>query len=498
MTAHAPTAALALLVFGFSSAAGATPARPKVGKLTRARAVELGATRNLALLAHRAERARQALLPDARRMDYIPMLTVSADLADDAPGTTTPGDRQRRLTYGTGVHWTSTIGTQLAAALDIDQRLGPQGGASGTASGDQHSGALQASLTQPLLKGAWRAGASTPLLEAELDQRIQQTIFIDQLAALLVDVEGAYWQLALAQADVAIKTRSRDRARGQYDDTKENIRRGIVPEVEIYVVEENQVFFEQELLKASENLTLARRRLARLLDVAPDSPLEATDRLERLDARLPRRDAITRAALRRNPGLVADRLRLQRSQVQLAFARNQALPSLDLGASLKLNGLDDSYRDAWSAIGEARRVDAQVGLSFSIPLSWRANRASKARARLAVRRELLRLQDREATVRFEVADLLTRLEAQVKRLELAQRRVRLGELKLDAELEKYKRGISTLADVVRFQRELDGSRISLRRDQANTWSLRSRLLRSQGRLHEALGISLGRGTERRS
>ena len=73
---------------------------------------------------------------------------------------------------------------------------------------------------------------------------------------------------------------------------------------------------------------------------------------------------------------------------------------------------------------------------------------------------------------------------------LAKRRYNLSELKLEAEEEKYRSGVSTLADVVRFQRELDDSLLSYRQAQSQMLKAYARLRSAQGVLAGDMGIQV--------
>ena len=123
-------------------------------------------------------------------------------------------------------------------------------GAERTLAGDtdqDHDASLEISLKQPLLKNGWRTGAATPLKKAQLDVEQQKESFRLRINQLIVDIESAYWRLALAQADLIIKRRSQEIAQQQFEDTRENIRRGILAPSEIFVVEENLVRFQQQV-----------------------------------------------------------------------------------------------------------------------------------------------------------------------------------------------------------------------------------------------------------
>ncbi|PIE17792.1 MAG: hypothetical protein CSA65_07785 [Proteobacteria bacterium] len=479
-----------------SAAPGASAGVPKALRVDRAvslgEAMRLAATRNLGLLRGALERDRVKLGYDAAWATFLPELTLNASYANlppfvvDASSTASTAANQR-LAYGANVSWTSPVGTSLSVGMNTNpHRL------TGAAS---NSSSLSLTATQPLLKGGWKAGAANGLAEAALDVGIQRALFRQQLEALLAQVQNAYWALAFAELDVKNRKKTRDRANQQYLDTKENIRRGIIAKIEIFVVEDNLVFFEQQLMTARQRLALARRALAQLLQVAGDSKLSCSDALGELPAKLPTSATVVAAGLRGNPRLRAEHLRLRKNRVQLAFQKNQALPSLDLTASFRLNGLDEQYGRHLSQVFSADRPEATVGLVLTIPLSWRANRAKVSQAKLGLQRQLLALKRQEALVRYQVGDALTNLGFQVRRLRLAERRLALSKKKLGAEVEKYKNGISTLDVIVRFQRELDQAVLGVRRAQLSlrqSWASLSQLLGSQ---HRRFGIRLGGTSE---
>jgi len=452
--------------------------------------MQLAAKRNLGLMQDALERRRKALNYESALATFLPRLTMDTTYDNSAPyDTTLP--RDQRLQYGATLSWTAPVGTKVALGASVDQRLRGETQQSQAINTSNHSSNISLSVTQPLLKGAGRRGAASALAEAKLDGEIQRQLFREQLNTLLEQVERAYWTLAFSQSEVAAKERAQDRAKKQFEDTQENIRRGIIAKIEIYVVEENLVFFQQELVKAQQNQELARRALTQLLQVNANSPLATKDTLSGLDPKLPDKEMIKRG-LQGSPSLAAEQLRLSKEHVILRFEENQALPSLDLVGSLKLNGLDSEYAEHLSQLVRAKRPEASVGLLLSLPLSFRAARAKVSQAELAAEKQLLKLKEREVEVRHEVARLLKQMGYEARRLVLAKRRMALSRLKLNAEVKKYKNGTSTLDSIVRFQRDLDQAALGVWRVQREQRTSRSRLLALSGALHSAHGIKIER------
>jgi len=452
-------------------------------RLTLKETVRLGVERNLDLLGERLARKRSRYLSAAAYRFVSPTLSLGANLDSSTADDRLP-PRDVGVDYRAGVRWTAPMGTVLSAEADFDRFV------SGDPRSD-HSGYLTFSLRQPLLKDGWASGSGYSLELAELGRKIQDELFIGELNRLLVELHRAYWELALAEADMRIKSRSKELAKQRFEDTRENIRRGILAEIEIYVVEENLVFFTQQELSARETLQQSRRKLAELLLLDPRSPLETEDRLEGPVPGLPEVEGAVALALERNPALRAQRLRWGLAKVQRKHELNQRLPSLDLAASYKANGTAGGSDALLSEIRDGKRPGATVGLNFSIPLWLNPDRAKALSAELEQERVRVELAKQRQSVGIRVRNLLTTLETTVERLALAKRRVELGEKKLDAEGEKYKAGNSTLADVVRFQRELDQSLIGVQQEQFKLLDSRNQLLQAQGRFYESNGVTIG-------
>ena len=112
------------------------------------------------------------------------------------------------------------------------------------------------------------------------------------------------------------------------------------------------------------------------------------------------------------------------------------------------------------------------------------------RARTRFEQAELQLQQAELDLDFQVRELLTQLDARISTLELAQRRIELAENKLSTEQDKYERGLSTLTDLVRFQRDVDTAQSSERRARVDVQTLRARLASAQGTLYSELGVEV--------
>lgn len=136
--------------------------------------------------------------------------------------------------------------------------------------------------------------------------------------------------------------------------------------------------------------------------------------------------------------------------------------------------------------------DMQIrgGVRLSLPLYWGPDAARVTRARAELSQRRAEIADAENAAATAVRDASIRIRARQKRVELTARLIELARKKLDNEREKYKSGLSTLADVVRFQRDLDNSMSGAIRARGDLLAARAEMLAARGDLHESVRVSV--------
>ncbi len=445
-----------------------TLAAPETRSLTRRQAAHLAVERNLDLLVARAGPELAALQVAVARRPFVPVLTL------DSGARSVGGEDEADTSadYKASLRWALPTGTVFSATAN---GVEPMGGSPDPA------GAMDLSLTQSLLKGNL-SGAGHPLREAALNLRVERVRFEKAVEDLLLETERAYWGLAVAQANVETKTRSLQRAQHQYEVTAENIRRGIKPQGDIYFVEGSLVSFREQLLRNEERLRLARRTLARLLDLPPGTPLAASAHLEGGGDPVPPGLAPTRSPAHQLVVLEAERRALKQR-----FEENQASSRLDLKATLALRGDGET---PWDDVLAAEAPDGRVGVVWEIPLAPGADAARTQKAQLEVNRQAGRVAASEQRVELAAGDIALRLRGQSERLALAQRQVELARKALANAKDEFKNGVSTLNEVVRFQERLDGTLIAAQQAIVDLRIRRAELLQAHGALRDDLEIRI--------
>lgn len=93
-------------------------------------------------------------------------------------------------------------------------------------------------------------------------------------------------------------------------------------------------------------------------------------------------------------------------------------------------------------------------MTLSLPLSNLITRASYAQAWLGLEQARLELKSQEQQIDLEVSNAVRAVETNYKRAKAYKAARELAEKKLEAELEKFKVGVSTNYLVLQYQRDL--------------------------------------------
>ena len=165
---------------------------------------------------------------------------------------------------------------------------------------------------------------------------------------------------------------------------------------------DNALRAAEDRLKRVMNFSLTGER-ADIVIVPADPPTYTDPALDQ--------DEEIRQALEQRADLMQAKLTLENQHIGLVFDKNQALPTLDLDASLRLNGIDNSFDGSFPEIEPTKRYSWGVGVTFRYPLQNRQAKSRVQQSQLAIRQQIVRIKDLEeniiAEVRNSIRDVLT-------------------------------------------------------------------------------------------
>ena len=321
---------------------------------------------------------------------------------------------------------------------------------------------LQVKVTQPLLKNFGSQVTNNRIVIAQNNLSMSQEDFRQQITDVTAQVQEAYWDLVFRRQDLEVRRQQRALAEQLLDQIRKQVAVGTLAPIEVLQAETEIARVEERILVAENTLRTTEDRLKRIMNFSllgeyADAVLLPVD-TPSYDARTINQEEQIRQALEQRVDLMQAKLMLENQRVTLIFSENQALPTLDVETSLRVNGISKNFDDHLDEFDPGKRYRWDISLQFSQPLGNRQAKNRITQSRLAIRQQMLRIQDLEEEiirqVRAGVRDVMThaqRVRASRVSSELAQKQ-------LEAEEKKLQVGLSTVFTVLDFQEDLSVER----------------------------------------
>ncbi len=130
---------------------------------------------------------------------------------------------------------------------------------------------------------------------------------------------------------------------------------------------------------------------------------------------------LVQVALANRPALNEIRERLSEKRIALRVAENQVLPSLDFRGAYRISGLGEQLNAGLRQAATSDYTDWTLGMVMEVPIGNKVALSRRQIAELDMARIHIRLNALEQNVAFEVTELISELQAQWQRLEIAKR-----------------------------------------------------------------------------
>ena len=232
------------------------------------------------------------------------------------------------------------------------------------------------------------------------------------------------------------------------DQIRKQVAVGTLAPLDVLQAETNIARNEERILVADNAMQQAEDRLKRVMNfslvgeradvvIVPADPPMYTD--PALD-----QDEQIRQALEQRADLIQAKLVLENQHIGLVFDKNQALPTLDLEASLRLNGIDNRFCGSFAEIEPTKRYAWGVGVTFRYPLQNRQAKSRVQQSELAIRQQMVRIKDLEENIIAEVRNAFRDVLTNAQRVQASRIASRLAQKQLEAEEKKLQVGLATV------------------------------------------------------
>ncbi len=320
---------------------------------------------------------------------------------------------------------------------------------------DFYTGEATLRATQPLLKNFGSEVTKTQILIAQNNLTISKEDFRRQVIVITSRVQQAYWDLVFRRQDLEVQKQQLVLAQKLLDQIRKQVAVGTLAPLDVLQAETTIARTEERILLAQNALWAAEDRLKRVMNFSltgelADVMITLVDTPTYTDPTLDQEEQI-RQALAQRPDLIQAKLTLENQHITLVFDQNQTLPTLDLEATLRINGVDPHFGGSFDQIDPSRSYGWNVGLTFRYPLQNRQAKGRVQQSQLAIRQQMLRIKDLEESIMAEVRNSFRDVLTNSQRVQATRISGRLATKQLEAEEKKLQVGLATVFTTLQFQ-----------------------------------------------
>jgi outer membrane protein TolC len=337
---------------------------------------------------------------------------------------------------------------------------------------------LNVSVTQPLLRN-FGPGNDTrrQIVLSFLNEQGSTAQTLANVSTTISNVENAYWDLVYAWRNVAIQENALHQAIVQQNSNVRLARRGAAAPIDAVESSTQVAIYQDNVFSALQAVSSVQNTLKSLVIDDPADPiwranLMPTTSVEQAPA-TPSLEQLLTTAMQHRPELAQAAAQRQQAAVNVAYAKNQRLPQVDLQLQYQGNGLagnplpplggafgsatpppylTGAYGTAYGNIG--RFPTYQAGVLVSTPIGNNTAKADYAAAKEQKRIADISSQNVDQRILFDVRNALQNFESAQSRLYAARQAREAAQQVYASELRKFRNGESTTFLVTQRQTEL--------------------------------------------
>lgn len=353
--------------------------------------------------------------------------------------------------------------------------------------------ALSFVVTQPLLRNA---GINAPKRQVELsvlDANATSAQTLATVSTTIEQVEDTYWDLVASWRNVAIQEEALREAIAQQRSNIRLARHGAGAPVDAVESGAQVAAFEDDVYSALQTVAATQNQLKSEIASTPGDPiwmanLVPTSPVLQMPA-VPALAQLVQQAMAHRPEIAQSLDAELEADVNIAYARNQTLPQLDLNLGYTSNGyagalvpltpanplypficpttpcpfivppvLVGGLGQSYTTLLDQRYPYFSAGVLLTLPLGNHTAKAELAQAQEQQRIAQIQLNATEQRIGFEARNALQAYQAALSRLAAARAAREASEVVYASELRKFRNGTSTTFLVLQRQVELAQNR----------------------------------------
>ena len=491
---------LARALFALAFAATLAPARaqtayvPPTGKpLALEEAVGLALKKNfdLQIQAGTTETAKEAV--NVAGAGFDPTLTAAASRSVNQAasntsrldGSQTEGPRNDSTSVRVGVtqRLEATNGT---VGLSTNVTRGATNSTNALVNPSFGNG-ITASLSQPLLRSVGRVSATTALERSKLGLDIANLNYTSRILTVIASTENAYYNLVSARETVRIRQLTLDRNLNLFEENKARRATGVMTDLDVLTAEFGVATARRALVTAQQIVSDREDALLNLINLPDFDTRPGPVAFDDYKPTAPTFASSYKLARERYPDSLAQQDTIKQLELDLATARRNLQPTLNLDASLgyTAKATKDGYVDVVSSLPREHGNNWSLGLNYSMPWGQQADKANYRSALTSVKSQKIRLEQLEQNLIVSVRTAVRAVETNLVAVDLSAKATELSARQYDLQKARFDAGLATARLVLQAQEDLETARF-------NELAAKAALRQAIGEINRLEGSSLSR------
>ena len=419
---------------------------------------------------------------------------------------TIPSSETDSFRHNIGLNGVTPFGTRYSIGLNSSETTGRDSrdfpfGSYGTG--------FSASITQPLLRGAWIDGTRMNIKLQKQQVETSSLTVIRQITQTVSSVELAYYALIASRENVKVAEETLALTEQNFSNQKRRAEVGTLAKSQLPQLEAELYSQKASLLSVQNMYADSVNTLKRLLTddfgAVLATELLPVGELNPVQTVFSRNDSWDKA-LNQRPEILQSQISLENTDIRLRYNKNQLYPQLDLRATYGLSGSDSavvkfmdktpfvessaSFNNAFRDVSRGDYPNYSIGLQFSIPIPNRSARASYETAQEQKEQAVLQHKELEQSIMVEIDRLIRDAEYRFEQITVSRQARLSSELALQNETKRYNEGAIENYQVLQAQRDLTNRRYSEINAKVQYLTALSRLAQAEGSTLENNNINV--------
>ncbi|HND60268.1 MAG TPA: TolC family protein [Opitutaceae bacterium] len=315
-------------------------------------------------------------------------------------------------------------------------------------------------VSQPLLRGAGSEVNRATIERTRLSVSIANLSYKGSVLQVVRDTEVAYYNLVFARGQLAVKQHSLELAQALYNENKARRSTGVATDLDVLTAEVGVATARNGVVTAEQQVRNSEDALLALTGQTEFNTAVGAVSLPEIADPTPSFDASYKLARENQPDYRSTEAAIKQSQIDANTAKNGALPSLNLGGAVGLNGTDRTYGSSFDRTRDGDGRSWQVDLSLSVPWGLHADRARYRSALATMRQQQARLEQFDQNLVVQVRSAVRAVETSQQSVEIFTKATELAVKQYELQLARFKAGLSTSRQVLENQDDLEAARVN--------------------------------------